>query len=206
MINTKELFLAVLATVVYFCVLWMVPWDSFTPSLWSISFSYIFDLIFFLTIFALYKNKNFLGRFNFHGASLRLLLTIILGVLCNSIIKNSEPLVSPFGYIQNIVVQLLIMAPIFEELVFRGGIYKLFEKAIENSLYRTIINSALFSFSHGFAFFLLPEEFHNFIYFQMGYTFLLGWICTKSRERSVGIVEPIFLHFVFNLIFYLYLN
>ena len=57
--------------------------------------------------------------------------------------------------------------------------------------------------SHLPALWFLPEEFHGFIGFQLFYTLLLGWICAKSRVKTNGMLEPVVLHFAFNLIFYI---
>jgi len=97
---------------------------------------------------------------------------------------------------------MIILAPIIEELVFRGSIYELFKKAKVKIWVNNLINSVLFALSHGSALFVLPAEFHPFIYFQMKYTFVLGHLCAKSRERTHGIIEPMFLHLIFNIVFY----
>ena len=99
-------------------------------------------------------------------------------------------------------LQMLILAPIVEELVFRGAIYEVFKLAEVKIWVNNLINSLIFATSHAAGFFVLPEEFHSFVHFQIQYTFVLGHLCAKSRERTHGVLEPILLHFAFNLIFY----
>jgi membrane protease YdiL (CAAX protease family) len=95
------------------------------------------------------------------------------------------------------------LAPIIEEFVFRFAFYEILKKKVANRKTLYFLNALLFSISHAGALSVLPKEFFPFIFFQIGYTFILGWICTKAKDDSNSIVEPIILHFVFNFLFYL---
>ncbi|MBT4792381.1 MAG: CPBP family intramembrane metalloprotease, partial [Halobacteriovoraceae bacterium] len=103
-------------------------------------------------------------------------------------------------------LQLLLLAPLIEELVFREGFVALFEKFKLNKILILSLNSILFSLSHLPALWHLPVEFHSFIAFQVFYTLILGWICTKVRIETKGLALPIIHHFLFNLIFYVALK
>ena len=55
--------------------------------------------------------------------------------------------------------------------------------------YLLLCNAIMFSISHVPALFVLPKEFYGFIYLQLLYTFLLGWICAKARIRTGSTFE-----------------
>jgi membrane protease YdiL (CAAX protease family) len=187
--------------VLYFGVAWFFPWSHFQ---WesSISVSYVFDIVFVIALtigFRLFQFKLFL-----HPRGLIARTIAIIGIALFSLFMvNLFGLKAPFKYVENLVLQILILAPIIEELIFRHVFYGVFEKYFINSKYNLILNSALFSLSHLPAIWMIPEEFSSFIIAQLVYTFVLGWMCTKSRMKSRAVFEPIFLHFVFNFIFYL---
>jgi len=180
-----------------------VNWQDLTPEGWSISVSYVFDVMFALTVLSLSGKKNYIGKTIPKNLIIRLVLVFGVALLAVTILHLSEPLVAPFKHVNYLFIQILILAPIIEELVFRGAIYELFKNAGIPIWVNNLVNSILFSLSHIAALYALPEEFHAFIYFQLKYTFVLGHLCAKSRERTHGVLEPIILHFAFNLVFYL---
>lgn len=184
--------------IIYFACSWLLPWDSIQ---WdsSISVTYIFDLIFALSVYLIHKPKMSLRLTK--GILPRLFAISVLAFV-TILISLQLNLLSPFRYVDNLFIQILILAPIVEELVFRFALFEPFKLIIPNKNILFIFNGLLFSLSHGKALSVLPQDFHAFIYFQIGYTFLLGWICSKAKFKSGSILEPIVLHFVFNLIFY----
>ncbi len=191
-------YLVFLYPIVYFSLSWFLPWDSIQ---WesSISVTYVFDLLFAFGVYLIHKPKM----------SLRLTKGMLPRVLAISAVafiaiftSLQLNLLSPFRYVDNLFIQILILAPIVEELVFRFALFEPFKLIIPNKNILFIFNGLLFSLSHGKALSVLPEDFHSFIYFQIGYTFILGWICSKAKFKSGSILEPILLHFIFNLIFY----
>lgn len=202
--NLKNInfYLAIFLPIFYFCISWQVNWMELTPEGWSISVSYFFDICFALSILAFGTKRNFLGTIIKRNLAIRMVLVIGVALLCVTILYMSEMLNSPFKHVDNLFLQMLILAPIVEELVFRGAIYELFKLANVRIWANNLINSTLFAASHAAGFFVLPKEFFPFLIFQMQYTFVLGHLCTKSRERTHGVLEPIILHLAFNLIFY----
>jgi membrane protease YdiL (CAAX protease family) len=180
---------------------WFFPWDIFKIES-SISISYIFDIIFVTVILAILKKRNLVGRLDIKGFSVRLLATLSIAILCVGLTKII-PLNAPFKYIEFLFIQILILAPIIEELVFRAAIFEICENAKLNKQVTVLFNAILFSISHIPALWFLPVEFHSFIGFQLFYTLILGWVCAKSRLKTGGVVEPMLLHFVFNLVFYI---
>ena len=191
-------FLVYLCPVFYFCISWFFPWQLIQ---WdsSISITYLFDLAFVCVFYFILEPKMKLKVEI--GIFIRLLITIALALICITI-TSSFNLSAPFKYVDNLFIQILVLAPIIEELVFRFAFYEMFKEKISNRKIQFVLNSLLFSISHSAALAVLPTEFYPFIFFQIIYTFFLGWICTKAKDLSQSIIEPIILHFVFNLFFY----
>lgn len=189
-----------LAPVIYFAVTWFFPWDVIQ---WNstVSISYIFDIIFCISCFVIFRLPIRFGNQDTKGAVSRIIATI--GVATFSLfIANLFILSAPFKYIELLFLQILILAPLIEEFLFRYAIFGALEKYFHNKNYLLLCNALLFSLSHAPAIYILPKEFHGFIYAQLIYTFFLGWICAKARLKTGSIIEPIILHFIFNLIFY----
>lgn len=187
--------------VIYFSIAWVFPWSYFQ---WdsSISVSYIFDIVFVAIVTFSLRLFNF--RFYFQPRGLFARSVAVLGAASFSLfIINLFGLKAPFKYVDHLFLQILILAPIIEELVFRQAFFGAFQKYFHKENHNLILNSFLFSVSHLPAIWFLPPEFKSFIFVQLIYTFLLGWMCAKSRLKSKAVYEPILLHFLFNLVFYL---
>lgn len=184
----------------YFSTAWFFPWDKFQ---WdsSISVAYIFDLVFVGIITFYFKIFDFKLFINVKGLIARVFA--VIGAAALSIfIVNLFALKAPFKFLDHLFLQILILAPIVEELVFRQAFYGAFRKYFQKDSHNLLLNSALFSLSHLPAIWFLPAEFKPFIIAQLIYTFFLGWLCAKSRLKSGSVYEPILLHFLFNLVFY----
>jgi len=95
---------------------------------------------------------------------------------------------------------LLVVAPIFEEFIFRFFIWKPLEN--RRRLNPLIITSILFSYSHLHPIWHLPSLFHNFLYYQTAYTFLLAMACGYSVLKYNSLLGAILIHFMFNAGFY----
>lgn len=184
---------------IYFLVSILVPWSELAP-LSTISPSYIFDILIIGTIFWALKVKNVFGQINIKSLVIRMVVVIFLSVLSLVISKNLE-LLSPFKYVDQLALQMLILAPFIEEAIYRGAFYSLHKRFEPREGYILGLSTVMFSLSHLPAI-ILPPEFHPFIFFQVLYTLPLGWICAKARQKSGGVTEPIILHFAFNLVFY----
>lgn len=187
---------------IYFGVAWFFPWKDFQIDS-TISISYAWDILFFIGISLLLKTpfKIALNK----GFIIRTPLIALMGLACVYMAKFLK-LDAPFRYIENLALQIIILAPIIEELVFRHALYEVIKRSELKSIFQYFLGSLLFSISHAPALYYLPADFHSFIYFQLIYTFVLGWVIIKARERSESLLEPIILHFIFNFIFYLSVN
>tara|TARA_B100001971_G_scaffold215192_1_gene259898 strand:- start:152501 stop:153109 length:609 start_codon:yes stop_codon:yes gene_type:complete len=184
---------------IYFAMAWLFPWKDYQIDS-TISISYIWDILFCILVSLLLKTPF---KINLNkGFIIRAPLLALMALLCVYIAKWTN-LNAPFRYIENLAMQIIILAPLIEELVFRHALYEVIKKSKLKMLFQYILGSLLFSLSHAPAIYYLPADFHGFIYFQLIYTFILGWIIIKARERSDSLLEPIVLHFIFNFIFYL---
>ncbi len=185
----------------YFYMSWFFPWGMFQGDS-SISVSYVFDAIFGVLVITAYKQREFIGRVKAKAFGVRASLTGILALIfCFISIKLKFN--APFKYVDYLWLQILILAPIFEELIFRGALFIVMRRSELPKTAILTLCSILFSFSHLPAIWILPQEFHIFIGYQLFYTLFLGWVCSKARYETNGLLEPILLHFIFNLIFFI---
>ena len=89
-----------------------------------------------------------------------------------------------YGNIGTIIITACIIAPITEELIFRGMMYPLFKKSI-GVLWGCVISSLIFSFIH-----------YNILTFSV--LFVFSCCLTYIYERSNSIIVPIVSHSIFN--------
>ncbi len=190
-----------LVAIFYFSVSWFFPWDTIQFKS-SISVSYVFDILFVAVIFFALKKRVYVGKLDKTKSFLRIVFISLFGFACVIFTKNFG-LLSPFKYVDNLFLQILILAPLIEELVFRGAFLDICEKYNISKQVALFSNAFLFCISHSSALWYLGSEFHPFIYFQLFYTLVLGWVCAKARIETKGLLEPILLHLSFNIIFYL---
>lgn len=185
--------------IVYFAFSWGLPWHKI-PS--TISFSYIFDFLFALSVsffFRLpWKFKWVITKQTFK-ATLEVLLLSIGAVLAIWYMDIE----TPFRLVNNLEWHLLLFAPVLEELVFRQTFQRVLVSSVGGKYVTSMLVAAIFAFSHLVGLSVLPAEYVPFIGFQVFYTFLLGLICGQALLRFHSVFAPIFLHFIFNLVFYI---
>lgn len=191
---------------IYFAMSWFYPWPAL-PWFPAISTAYLWDLSFSVMLLGLLKLKSKSKKRKDRtkektGFLVRLIAVLLLGVASLFILEHFAFAV-PFRYIESPVLQLLIFAPIFEELVFRLGFLTFFLRFTSDKRYAILLSSLLFAVSHLSALWHLPKEFHAFVGIQFVYTFFLGWLLGKSFDKTGSVLFPIVYHFLFNLIFYL---
>lgn len=184
--------------IVYFAFSWGLPWHKI-PS--TISFSYIFDFLFALSVsffFRLpWKFKWMITKQTFK-ATLEVFL-LAAGAVLAIWYMDIE---TPFRLVNNLEWHLLLFAPVLEELVFRQTFQRVLVSSVGGKYVTSMLVAAIFAFSHLVGLSVLPAEYVPFIGFQVFYTFLLGLICGQGLLRFHSVFAPIFLHFIFNLVFY----
>ena len=188
--------------ILYFAFSWGLPWHKI-PS--SVSFSYVFDLLFALSVsffFRLpWKFKWILGRNTL--MTVAEVLALAIGSIAAIWYLEIEV---PFRLVHNLEWHLLLFAPVLEELVFRQTFQRSLISTMGGKRVTSMLVAAIFAFSHLIGLAVLPSEYVPFIGFQVFYTFVLGVICGQSLLRFHSVLAPIFMHFLFNLSFYLALH
>lgn len=104
---------------------------------------------------------------------------------------------------QETVFLLLLLAPVLEEAIFRMALWQAFVSFISNSWLVIFLTTIFFGLGHFNAYWFVPEEYKSFVIYQTSYVMLLGFGVGWVRYRSQAIISPIFVHFCFNLGFYL---
>lgn len=185
--------------IVYFSFSWGLPWEKI-PS--TISFSYVFDLLFALGVCFIYRIP-WKFKWRFTRQTIKASAEVVLlgaGVILSIWYLEIEV---PFRLVSNLEWHLLIFAPLLEELVFRQTFQRLLIKSVGGKYVTSMLVAAIFAFSHLVGLKVLPADYVPFIGFQVFYTFVLGLICGQALLRFHSIFAPIFMHFLFNLTFYL---
>lgn len=184
--------------ILYFGFSWGLPWNKI-PS--SISFSYVFDFVFALTVSFFYRLP---WKFKWRINKQALMAIVEVSALAIGVIGAIYYLdiQTPFRLVQNLELHLLLFAPILEELVFRQTFQRTLVHNVGGKNVTSMLVASIFAFSHLVGLMVLPSEFVPFIGFQVFYTFVLGVICGQALLRFQSLLAPIVLHFIFNLSFY----
>ncbi len=106
-----------------------------------------------------------------------------------------------FGGLE-ILVFLLLVAPVLEEAIFRFFLWQPCEVHGSRPL-AWMLTSFIFAYSHLHAIWFVPPEIHPFVLYQTAYTLVLGLGCGYFVFREKSLVGAILVHFAFNLGFYL---
>lgn len=91
-----------------------------------------------------------------------------------------------------IILSVLFIAPVTEELIFRGYIFDVIKRSF-GAIPSILFTSALFAFAH------FPKM--DFELLDIGIIFTLGLAFAILRHRTGSIVVPIFFHFLYNLVY-----
>ena len=188
--------------IIYFGFSWGLPWHKL-PS--TISFSYIFDLLFALGVSFFYR-LPWKFKWNFTRQTLKAVAEVVaLAVAAIAAIWYMD-IETPFRLVNGLEWHLLFFAPILEELVFRQTFQRVLIAQVGGKYVTSMLVASIFAFSHLVGLTVLPVEYVPFIGFQVFYTFVLGIICGQALLRFHSVIAPIFLHFLFNLSFYIALQ
>ncbi len=191
----------------YFVASWALG-QLFQGTSWG---PYLFDLIFVISVVVFFK-KRIQPGFKIEvrdlvESFLMLILLLVVALWGTYLIVMRFGHQHPFLFIDNLFVQMVIVAPLWEEVIFRHAWWTYLEKIFGNNKRKIVLFSAIiFSLSHAVALFFLPEAFRLFIIWQVVYTFFLGLSCSLVRLFSRGLFWPIVFHFIFNLSFYMALQ
>lgn len=101
------------------------------------------------------------------------------------------------------VVLLLVIAPILEELLFRQTLWALWWQIIPSKWIICVITAAMFAYGHFYSVFIVPSEYHPFLYVQTTYAFIFGIWFAHRYSKHKNIFTSMGMHFSFNLAFYI---
>jgi membrane protease YdiL (CAAX protease family) len=187
---------------IYFGFSWGLPWHLL-PS--TISFSYIFDLLFALGV-SFFFRLPWKFRWQINKQTLVASGEVILLAVGSILAIWHMDIETPFRLVSGLEWHLLLFAPVLEELVFRQTFQRFLINQVGGKRVTSMLVASIFAFSHLVGLKVLPAEYVPFIGFQVFYTFVLGLICGQALLRFHSVFAPIFLHFLFNLMFYLALT
>ncbi len=186
--------------ITYFGFSFGLPWHLL-PS--TISFSYVFDLLFALGVSFFFRLPwKFKWHF-FNKQTFKAIGEVVALAVASIGAIYFMDIETPFRLLTGMELHLLIFAPILEELVFRQTFQRFLIKQVGGKYVTSMLVAAIFAFSHLVGIKVLPVEYVPFLGFQVFYTFVLGLICGQALLRFHSVFAPIFLHFLFNLTFYL---
>jgi membrane protease YdiL (CAAX protease family) len=188
--------------IVYFAFSWGLPWHKI-PS--TISFSYIFDLLFALSV-SFFFRLPWKFRWVITKQTFKAILEVLFLAIGAVLAIWYMDIETPFRLVNNLEWHLLLFAPVLEELVFRQTFQRVLISSVGGKYVTSMLVAAIFAFSHMVGLSVLPAEYVPFIGFQVFYTFLLGLICGQALLRFHSVFAPIVLHFIFNLVFYIALQ
>jgi membrane protease YdiL (CAAX protease family) len=191
-----------LLVITYFAFSWGLPWHEI-PS--TISFSYIFDLLFALGV-SFFFRLPWKFKWHLNRQTLKAIGEVLLLGICSIAAIWHMEIETPFRMVNGLEWHLLLFAPILEELVFRQTFQRFLINQVGGKYVTSMLVASIFAFSHLVGLKVLPVEYVPFIGFQVFYTFVLGLICGQAMLRFHSVLAPIILHFIFNGIFYIALQ
>lgn len=188
--------------VIYFAFSWGLPWHKL-PS--SISFSYIFDLLFALGV-SFFFRLPWKFKWNINKQTYKAFGEVLAVAMLSILAIWYMEIETPFRLLSGLEWHMLFFAPILEELVFRQTFQRFLISQVGGKYVTSMLVASIFAFSHLVGLTVLPVEYVPFIGFQVFYTFVLGLICGQAMLRFHSVFAPIFIHFLFNLTFYIALQ
>ena len=100
------------------------------------------------------------------------------------------------------VIELLVIAPVLEELIFRFMLFQPIQRLTQVKT-AMIVTSLLFSYSHLHAIWFVPPEYDKFLLYQTVYTFPLALACAWMVGERRSLLSSMLVHGLFNLGFFL---
>jgi membrane protease YdiL (CAAX protease family) len=213
--NTKAILILITYFILYF---FLIPLAMlWIDDLWIPGFSTnpTNDVIFhtLTTLLFLYLASPLLQESNKHWTKLAFTIPILAGAfmiygsallstLIDTLSGQSDPLNQALLLQQfqinrlSIMVQAMIFAPVVEEIVFRGVIYRQFKKA-GRYLIPLIISTLLFSTMHSLAA-IISGQWSDLWYIPV-YAFM-SLVLTFTYEKTHNLYSSMFLHFINNAI------
>ena len=183
----------------YIVGLYGVPWSELLPKIYPFS-SYVWDSIFILFLFIV------LGK-EFHLKKVKLRIFLLTSILIEilALLVGLGIVVMGIGHPLNQISELfliaVVLAPLYEELIFRHFFLKNKWKVFSSYFFISTINGLFYGFYH-----LIPvltgsqNGFTSFVFYQAIYSSLLGFILAYFQMRHHNLFMTWFHHVLFNSI------
>jgi len=176
-------------------------WETISPL-----YSYLFEVCFVVSCFLVYRKKKKHKIFNVEldkNFLLQLLPWPFVGFIVYRLALKSTILI-PFEFNSvQILLLLLIVAPVLEEFIFRYALWEAVSDLVKSDELKVWISSLLFSIGHLISMFMISPDFRPFVLYQSFYVIILGFGVSQMRIKTGSITGSILIHFLFNLGFYL---
>jgi membrane protease YdiL (CAAX protease family) len=165
--------------------------------------SYVLEFITVGIVLFLYR-KNISGSFLLNSAIVKPAVFSLLAGFSVYNLSSRIGVAIPFDFKGlELLIFLLLVAPVLEELVFRFFLWKATTWLTLNRVTTLILTSVFFSYAHLHAIWFSPSEIHGFLIYQTIYTLFLGLACGYMVFKWNSVLGAILVHFTFNLGFYL---
>ena len=176
------------------------------PFFWrSISeyYSYAFEVAFVVAAYGVFRRRVVLWKCPGRGDVLGTVLALLGG---GAVFKAAAPLGAPIPFdlsARETLFLLLVVAPILEELIFRMALWEAFRSFLKSERQVLAVTTFLFALGHFAAYWFVPAQFHHFVLYQTSYVLLLGCFAGWRRMKADAVVAGVWVHFGFNLGFFL---
>ena len=196
----NNIIICVLSAVLYFAVQFFVPWEDYSSGS-IVSYAYVFDIVYAAFLILALKLPLKIKIEDSRSFIIKLCFTPMLASFLVFLTRVFD-FKTPFQFVEELELQMIVFAPLVEEIIFRLGLHQVLRKYIGEAK-AVWVSSTLFGLSHGLGILTIPGDFVLFVIWQVLYTIPLGFICAKSLDRNGSVFAPILLHFLFNTVFYL---
>jgi membrane protease YdiL (CAAX protease family) len=179
-------------------MIWKVSW----PNLFGSDFfssSYLFEIIIGLVLIFFHRS---VPKLSFKASHFQFVVNSILVALFFSWFIERLNIKHPFIYLTSPFIQLVFIAPLLEEWIYRYSWGSLSIKSGISKDKTVYITGIIFALSHLPAIFYLGSDYYLFFALQFVYTFILGIICGRAFVDEDSLLTSVLSHMVFNLTFY----
>ncbi len=192
-----NLIFPLISFIFYIVGLYGIPWAELLPKIYPFS-SYVWDTIFVLFLFIV------LGKeIHFKKVKLRIFLLTSIFIAIFALLVGLGIAVlgigHPFNQINELFLIAIILAPLYEELIFRHFFLKNKWKVFSSFFFISTINGLIYGFYHLVpAFFTNQNGFTSFTIYQSIYSSILGFILAYFQMKHHHLFMTWFHHLLFN--------
>lgn len=165
-------------------------------------YSYAFEISFVLVAYISFRSQIKLWKPPNRDDGTALLAAFSSGALiCHAASWVHVPIPFDLSSLFTIFL-LLVLAPVLEEAIFRMALWQAFSYLWKSNWLTVFVTTVLFAAGHFAAYWFVPEQFKGFVLYQTFYVFALGAFAGWRRLRSNVVFSAVWVHFGFNLGFF----